>query len=338
MRFRKIGILILTTLTFCLSVSCSKPNGVVPVATPTNSEETPSPSPSEEIQIEATPEAVPVPTPSDVPFDAAEVQGYPWGEGQLYVLAFLGYYPEDCSPNDWAGADFFNEHPVLRGGASLEDTIFRTGDEYFYLLPRYTDAVIRIEEIDTEGRVLGLLWESDWMPVAFGANLSDLYPNTRVTVACAAGSDTFFPMVSLADGGQIPWDEFPGVQGDFTGEWSMVTPDNIIYLLSLWEDGIVDFAAGYVDSEIVWHLHGTYGIVGEESTGDPPAGSFIFNMENVYAGYEDDEEALAAFEPYSVFAAYNVHVNVEGDSLVMTYLLGDELLSQEPTPHLFTRR
>ena len=347
MGFRKMRMLATITAALFLAAACTmngddslnQPSGMP--APQTESQATESP----EVKSTAPPEDAALPAPSGAPAETGsaaasigEAPGYSWGEGQLYVLAFLGYYPEDCSPNDWAGAGFFREHPELSGGAALEDVIFRTGDEYFYLLPRYTDAVIVIEEIDSEGRITGKLWESGWMPLAFGANLSDLYPNTRVTISCAAGSDTFFPMVSLADGGLAEWDVFPGAAGSFLGEWSMITPENEIYIIDFWEDGICDFGAGFVDSEFVWRMHGTYGIVGEDGTGDPPPGSLLLHLENVFVGYEDDEEALAAFEPYTFFAAYNVIVDAESDSMILQHLMGDMLLSPDTAPHLFTRR
>jgi len=344
MALRKTRFLIVIITFLCLAASCGGANGVVPV----KGTDKPKDSP---VAVSPTPTETKTDEPPKVP-EITEAQGYPWSDGELYALAFLGYHPVDSTSNDWASADFFQTHPAL-GSAALGDAVFHIGDEYFYLLPRYSDATIRIEEIDTAGNTIGLLWEGEGMPIVFGANVSDLYPNTCVTIFCAAGSQKLFPRGMLSDsaveteavepddaelndaGTDVEW---PGMQGDITGDWSLILPDGVVYTLSLWKNGVANFTAGYVDSEIVWHLQGTYGIVGDDGTGDPPPGSVMFNMINTYVGYEDDEESLANFDPYSFFAAYELLVDAEGERMKLRHLYGDIFLAEDDTPPVLTRQ
>ena len=259
----------------------------------------------------------------EYPSQVAESDLAVWEEDALCAVSFLGYRPE----------------------AGEQGYVFNTGDEAYYLLPRYTNSTVLIEELDFDGKVLGVLYEGGAEAVAFLCNMSDLRSNCRITVTGNGETTSFSPFISLKDGSLVlpengrvqnmvadePTDvevDDDVVKQEFVGNWSLIVEEegyDIIYFLALNADGTMSYAYGAMYSEIVAGLTGEFEIVGEGAMAGLPEGTLLFNMRSEYVGYEDDIEAIASFESYSFLGAYEAEKLDNGD-LRLVCLSGDELV------------
>ena len=268
-------------------------------------------------------------------------EGVDWKNDALCAAAFIDYTA--TIEHDLRENPFFTLHPDLADAESVHTYAFEIGDEVFYLLPRYADAVVTIEEIDTNGQALGVLYEGLTEPIVFTCNMSDLYANTRVTVTSGRSSVSFSPHVSMIDGG-IEIAEGEPVQnldigrrsnvsnaiiGGYVGEWvhSLKTEDGEVLLsfINLHDDGTMVYALGAAESEFDLVMEGSYTCVFSESGGvaNLPEGVIQFDLQGEISALGDEDEVS---DDDRVFAAGLFSLTkADDDTASLRHVDGDEL-------------
>jgi|GEM_PF-1627405 len=277
-----------------------------------------------------------------------------WEDDALCMIAYLGYSTVGRGLDDWQESYFFLSNPRLAGALASNGYAFITGDEAYYLLPRYDDATVLVELITMDGDVEDVLLESGSEAQLFLCNLSDLYSNCRITVTGNGESVTFSPYISLRDGELgLPDDGtvqnggawYGTAQGEesgygdpqdmaaLIGTWRY-TPESRtygpLYQLDFYDDGSMGYGMGWVDSEWGWGMTGTYEIIGPGGSGTLPEGTVIFNMQSVYMlplGDEYDPAVEAAYVPTLFYGAFQIEF--VGDEIIVTHLNGDKLFEDD---------
>lgn len=119
------------------------------------------------------------------------------------------------------GADCLTAYPFLRE-IPAEQVVAPGGWDIYCIVPADEDVSITVNEFgwpswDAEGPVAGeVLWESgSGTPLCIAANVSDIMPDTQITVTAADGTAVIYqPFLSLRDGSlAVPED---GTVYDFT--------------------------------------------------------------------------------------------------------------------------
>ena len=119
------------------------------------------------------------------------------------------------------GADCLTAYPFLRE-IPAEQVVAPGGWDIYCIVPADEDVSITVNEFgwpswDAEGPVAGeVLWESgSGTPLCIAANVSDIMPDTQITVTAADGTAIIYqPFLSLRDGSlAVPED---GTVYDFT--------------------------------------------------------------------------------------------------------------------------
>ena len=119
------------------------------------------------------------------------------------------------------GADCLIAYPFLRE-IPAEQVVAPGGWDIYCIVPADEDVSITVNEFgwpswDAEGPVAGeVLWESgSGTPLCIAANVSDIMPDTQITVTAADGTAIIYqPFLSLRDGSlAVPED---GTVYDFT--------------------------------------------------------------------------------------------------------------------------
>jgi len=265
-----------------------------------------------------------------------QAAGVNWEDDALCVVGYIGY-DRALAKEEWALAPFFLLNDQLLMPESEREYIFQTGDEVYYLLPRYDDSTVLIEEVDMNGKVSSVLYEGVQEPIVFACNMSDLYSNVRVTVTSDRDSVSFSPYISLRDGGlELPEyvqnldvsrffsEEMSG--NDYIGNWAYVgEQDGSIYvsMLTLYGDGSADCRLGPTNSEFDFGMDGTYAIVDDSGLEDVPEGALLLRLWGGMYQRDSDGETFID-EPFSYFGIYEATVDGEGN-LHLTHLRGDRL-------------
>ena len=125
--------------------------------------------------------------------------GVEWRQHDICAVIFIGYGNNFVLSSQTGNyAAFSKRFPSLR--KTTKFTAETEGDEIYYIIPRYSDATVIINEykIDFENdmkEIIGKnLYDGDAMPLLIRCNISDLHPNTTVTVTGNGKSVTFNPM------------------------------------------------------------------------------------------------------------------------------------------------
>ena len=126
-----------------------------------------------------------------------------WEEGDLCALIFIGYNKDfsalaETDPFKGLGEKF----PSLRKMTKF--TVETEGDEVYYIIPRYKDATITVNEFrfdfDNMKEITGKeLYRGGAEPVLIRCNISDIHPNTSVTVTGDGRKITFSPTSGAGD-------------------------------------------------------------------------------------------------------------------------------------------
>lgn len=126
---------------------------------------------------------------------SAAENSIPFGEGQVYALAYLGYQtPERL--------DEFQEK-YLDGAAAPVHYV--SGGDYYLVLPRGDVRAVRLYVNDIETDSSTLFYEqSDARPFVVQCNVSDIFPDLTVELVCADETVRFSPFVSLENGEVLP--------------------------------------------------------------------------------------------------------------------------------------
>ena len=115
----------------------------------------------------------------------------PFGEDQLYAVAYLGY-------QEMGDLSYYQEHYL--NGENLPVHYISDGD-FYLVVPRYGDMTMRLYWSDIETSERFLIYEDgESRPFIIQCNVSDIFPD--VTVSLSDGTETveFSPFISLMDG------------------------------------------------------------------------------------------------------------------------------------------
>ena len=164
------------------------------------------------------------PAPSEAEQSLADLRETIRAAGAVLGCAYLGSTGGEESADLTAlleGADCLTAYPFLRE-IPAEQVVAPGGWDIYCIVPADEDVSITVNEFgwpswDAEGPVAGeVLWESgSGTPLCIAANVSDIMPDTQITVTAADGTAIIYqPFLSLRDGSlAVPED---GTVYDFT--------------------------------------------------------------------------------------------------------------------------
>ena len=123
-----------------------------------------------------------------------------WNEMDVCALVFLGYgqnFTEFSRSENFQNV--IQRFPSLKKATKFD--VETEGDELYYLVPRYADVVVQLHEyhldIENMEELVGKeLYNGGATPLLIRCNVSDIHPNTQVTVTRNGESLTFSPMSS----------------------------------------------------------------------------------------------------------------------------------------------
>lgn len=171
-----------------------------------------------------TPDTPDPPAPSEAEQSLADLRETIRAAGAVLGCAYLGSTNGETDTDLTAlleGADCLTAYPFLRE-IPAEQVIAPGGWDIYCIVPADEDVSITVNEFgwpswDAEGPVAGaVLWESgSGTPLCIAANVSDIMPDTQITVTAADGTAIIYqPFLSLRDGSlAVPED---GTVYDFT--------------------------------------------------------------------------------------------------------------------------
>ena len=164
------------------------------------------------------------PAPSEAEQSLADLRETIRAAGAVLGCAYLGSTNGETDTDLTAlleGADCLTAYPFLLDLPS-KLAVSTGGWEIYCIVPADEDVSITVNEFgwpswDAEGPVAGeVLWESgSGTPLCIAANVSDIMPDTQITVTAADGTAIIYqPFLSLRDGSlAVPED---GTVYDFT--------------------------------------------------------------------------------------------------------------------------
>ena len=164
------------------------------------------------------------PAPSEAEQSLADLRETIRAAGAVLGCAYLGSTGGEESADLTAlleGADCLTAYPFLRE-IPAEQVVAPGGWDIYCIVPADEDVSITVNDFgwpswDAEGPVAGeVLWESgSGTPLCIAANVSDIMPDTQITVTAADGTAIIYqPFLSLRDGSlAVPED---GTVYDFT--------------------------------------------------------------------------------------------------------------------------
>ena len=171
-----------------------------------------------------TPDTPDPPAPSEAEQSLADLRETIRAAGAVLGCAYLGSTNGETDTDLTAlleGADCLTAYPFLRE-IPTEQVVAPGGWDIYCIVPADEDVSITVNEFgwpswDAEGPVAGeVLWESgSGTPLCIAANVSDIMPDTQITVTAADGTAVIYqPFLSLRDGSlAVPED---GTVYDFT--------------------------------------------------------------------------------------------------------------------------
>lgn len=171
-----------------------------------------------------TPDTSDPPAPSEAEQSLADLRETIRAAGAVLGCAYLGSTNGETDTDLTAlldGADCLTAYPFLRE-IPAEQVVAPGGWDIYCIVPADEDVSITVNEFvwpswDAEGPVAGeVLWESgSGTPLCIAANVSDIMPDTQITVTAADGTAIIYqPFLSLRDGSlAVPED---GTVYDFT--------------------------------------------------------------------------------------------------------------------------
>ena len=134
---------------------------------------------------------------SQAVFDISD--GVEWRQNDICAIVFVGYGKDFASISQTDDFMKYSERfPSLRKTTKFDAET--EGDEVYFIIPRYSNATVTVNEynIDLEDNMnetIGRkLYEGESTSLLIRCNLSDLHPNTTVTVTGSGKSITFNPV------------------------------------------------------------------------------------------------------------------------------------------------
>ena len=115
----------------------------------------------------------------------------PFGEGDLYAAAYLGYL-------EMEDLDFYQARYL--DGREPPVHYFSAG-EFYLVIPRYEGTALSLyhNDINTQGSTL-VYQDPDCGPFIIQCNVSDIFPDATIRLTYGEESVEFSPYISLRDG------------------------------------------------------------------------------------------------------------------------------------------
>jgi len=121
----------------------------------------------------------------------------PFGENQLYAVAYLGY--EEIDDLTFYKEQYLDEE-------SLPVHYFSNG-EYYLIIPRFGDMSVRLYRNDLETSGKALIYEcNECQPFIVQCNISDIFSDVTVELVYQGETVEFSPYISLMDGSVVVGD------------------------------------------------------------------------------------------------------------------------------------
>ena len=128
--------------------------------------------------------------------------GVEWRDKDICAVVFVGFGKDFASiSNTGDYAKFCERFPSLR--KMVKFVAETEGDEIYYIIPRFSDATVTINEYKTDiednmKEITGKkIYDGASTPLLIRCNQSDLHPNTTITVTGNGKSITFNPVSSF---------------------------------------------------------------------------------------------------------------------------------------------
>ena len=146
--------------------------------------------------------------------------GVEWRQNDICAVVFVGYGKDFASVSQIDNYATYNQRfPSLR--KTKKFAAETEGDEIYYIIPRYSDATVTINEykIDLEDNMKEIigkkLYDGEAAPLLIRCNISDLHPNTTVTVTGGGKSVTFNPVSAFGERNDV---QFISTDNESVGE------------------------------------------------------------------------------------------------------------------------
>ena len=151
-------------------------------------------------------------------FDISD--GVEWRSSDICAMVFVGYGADFAAVSQTESFKMYGERiPSLKKTAKF--AAMTEGDEVFYIIPRYSDATVTLSEyridIENDGKeIIGKkLYDGEATPILFRCNMSDLHPNTTITVTGNGKSVTFNPVSVFGERNDV---QFVTTDNEFANE------------------------------------------------------------------------------------------------------------------------
>ena len=158
--------------------------------------------------------------------------GIGWRDNDICAVVFVGYGKDFASISQTGDyVKYCERFPSLRKTAKFAAEA--EGDEVYYIIPRFSDATVTVNEYKTDfednmKETIGKkLYEGEATPLLIRCNLSDLHPNTTITVTGNGKSITFNPVTNfgrrndlqfISSDSDFSWDGEYGLNNEFADE------------------------------------------------------------------------------------------------------------------------
>ena len=272
-----------------------------------------------------------------------EFEAIDWEEGELGGIAFLGYADNVYDEAILREHDRYNaEYGYFTEGdiSFLESE----GDEIYLIIPRYLGSRVTVEEFNAEdGRRGTILLDTAVAPFMFRCNMSEIHPNSLITLRSQDEEFSFCPCIDLADNSIVLPEDNNGrirditLSGELTGgTWNMtrelMNDQTRIYAWELFPDGTAYYSL-LIDETVVISVterySGTYYV--SDGSDDYPLNTFVFDMKLEYVTEGELREKLGD----TLSGAYQFTF-AGPDILNLSYVEGDAIIFLQDSPEYFT--
>jgi hypothetical protein len=115
----------------------------------------------------------------------------PFGEEQLYAVAYLGYQQMD-------DLDYYVEQYLDSDQLPIH---YLSGGDYYLVIPRYSGTKLSLYQNDMETMQSSLIYEEpDCQPFILQCNVSDIFADATICLTYQNQTAEFSPFISLKDG------------------------------------------------------------------------------------------------------------------------------------------
>jgi hypothetical protein len=123
--------------------------------------------------------------------DNSKQNAIPFGEGQFYAVAYLGYQQID-------DLDYYVEQYLDSDQLPIH---YLSGGDYYLVIPRYSGTKLSLYQNDMETMQSFLIYEeSDCQPFILQCNVSDIFADATIRLTYQDQTVEFSPFISLKDG------------------------------------------------------------------------------------------------------------------------------------------